>query len=119
MRNRRGWPKYIRRAAVTIEPHARRRESRSGADGCQRVRDVSQRMIPRIATSTIKTGDGLPTSEVSSVEPAPTAPQKNPVAAEPNEVPAGTTKLLSRHFSFAHEIGAAHWNFVVGPVGPL
>src|SRR5215468_1640299 len=105
VRNGRRWPRYIRRDAVTIEPHERRRESRRGADGSHVVRDVSQRKTPKITVRAIRTGDGLPTRAVRTAEPPATAPQKNPVAVEPNAVPTGTMKLLSRHFWFAHAIG--------------
>jgi hypothetical protein len=83
------------------------------------VREVSQRITTRSTASAMYTGEGLPTSEVRTLDPAATAPQKNPVAVPPRAVPAGTVKLLSRHSSFAQVIGSVHWSFVFGPVGPL
>jgi hypothetical protein len=65
------------------------------------------------------TGEGLPTSDVRTLDPVATAPQKNPVAVPPRAVPAGTVKLSSRHSSFAQVIGSFHCGLVLGPVGPL
>jgi hypothetical protein len=110
---------YIRRAAVTIEPHGRARRTGNGSDWCQRVRVASQRRIAATASNTIKTGEGLPTNAVSRLDPVATAPQKKSVAVDPTADPAGTAKLASRQLSSAQAIGSVHCAFVFGPVGPL
>src|SRR5690349_3815542 len=119
-RNRRRWEKYIRRAAAMMEPQARRRSSRRGAEGRQAVLVISQMRRARTTLIPIRTGEGFPTMAVSRVDPVATAPQKKPVAAVcPLKNPIGTVKLLSRQVFFAQLIGCVHCGFVLGPVGPL
>jgi hypothetical protein len=71
---RRRWPKYILRAALTMEPQVRRRSRRRGADGCHRVREASQSSSPKMAANASRTGDGFTTSAVSKLEPVSTEP---------------------------------------------
>src|SRR5262249_27531765 len=106
--NRPRWPRYIRLAAVTVDPHERRRSSRSGADGFHVVREMSHSRKARMTPTAIRTGDGLPTRAVSTVEPVATAPQKNPVAVWPASVPIGTVKLFARQVWAAHMSGCVH-----------
>ena len=111
-------PVYMRRADVTICPHARLRASRSGADDSHCVRDAAQKSRRTAAAKNAATPSGFRLIRTSSVEPIATASQKTVVAAGPNASPAGTAYAPSRHVVSAQAIGCVHCVLSFGPVGP-
>ena len=113
-----GFARYMRVAAASVWPQARRRARRSGAVGRQAVRERANRSSKASSASPRVNCSGRWTSCTSALEPLPIARQKKSVAVVPNALPAGTVKLWSRQSS-DHVIGLVHCVFRFGPVGPL
>src|SRR6185436_1029993 len=85
----------------------------------RQVERESAKAIRAMRTASVRSAAAAcPTLRRRAFEPAATAPQKKSVALVPNAPPMGTPILRSRQSS-DHWIGAVHWDFRFGPVGPL